>query len=80
MVIMVVFRAQKGKNSAGDGNDHGNDDGNDDDDGGVSNDDDIEYESTQSGLCNDTKKSSKSDGYHGLMPSQKLSHFRARTL
>ena len=26
------------------------------------------------------QKLTKSDGYHGHMPSQKLSHFRARTL
>ena len=30
MVIMVVFRAQKSKNSTWNGNDHGNNDGNDD--------------------------------------------------
>ena len=46
MVIMVVFRARRSKNSSWNGNDHGNNDGNDDNGDGDGNNDDIEDKST----------------------------------
>ena len=95
MVITVIFRAQKSKNSAWNSNDTGNNDtdnndtGNNDTGNNDSNDDDVSGGSrgggscsggTWSGLSNGTKKWSKSNDYNGEMSSQTLSHFRARTL